>query len=53
MFPRFCANRKNNEREVTAMKQYILDIQMGTMQEEPKEVITATRILCAALPFLR
>lgn len=35
MFPRSCAIWRENEREVTVVKQYILDTQMGTMQEEP------------------
>ena len=35
MLLRSCAIGRENEREVTVMKQYILDTRMGTIQEEP------------------
>ena len=35
MLLRSCAIWRENEREVTVMKQYILDTRMGTIQEEP------------------
>ena len=35
MLLRSCATWRENEREVTVMKQYILDTRMGTIQEEP------------------